>query len=285
LVEEDQLGVADQGQAEVEAPLLAARQRPHACVRLLGELDDLDHLVGVARLAVVTRERREALPDRQVRVEGRRLQHHADPLAPRGAAALRVDPEHLDLAAVARAVALENLDRRRLARAVRTEQAEHLAALDREFDAAQRFVVAVPLAQPGNRDGAHSSTSSTPAGAKLTSRPVSARTISLQSGWWPTATTVSPRPVVASRRPAAVAPGARRSSASAATPHARPISAPVSRARRSGLVTTAAGPCAARRSPTARAASRPAGVNGRRSSGSPGSASACRTMNRRTRLA
>ena len=62
----------------------------------------------------------------------------------------RVEPEHLHLAAVARAVALEDLDRRRLAGAVRPEQAEHLAARDLEVDPAQRLDAVVGLAQPAD---------------------------------------------------------------------------------------------------------------------------------------
>ena len=81
------------------------------------------------------------------------------------AALLRIDAEHLDGAAVARAVALEDLDGRRLAGAVRAEQAEHLARLDREVDPAERFVVAVALAEARDRDGAQSSTSTNAPGS------------------------------------------------------------------------------------------------------------------------
>ena len=45
LVEEDELGVADEREGEVEPPELAARERAHARVALLGEADELDHLV------------------------------------------------------------------------------------------------------------------------------------------------------------------------------------------------------------------------------------------------
>ncbi len=55
--------------------------------------------------------------------------------------------EHRDLAAAARAVALEDLDGRRLAGAVRAEQAEHLAALHGDVDAAHGLELAVALAQ------------------------------------------------------------------------------------------------------------------------------------------
>src|SRR2546423_8719587 len=45
LVEEDQLRVADEGKAEVEAAALAAGEAPHELVALLAEADQLDHLV------------------------------------------------------------------------------------------------------------------------------------------------------------------------------------------------------------------------------------------------
>ena len=115
-----------------------------------------------------------------------------------------------------------------------------------------------------------------PAGNRGSGPPLSSAAIRPQSGWWPTTTTVSPRPLTSWSTDWAVAPGASRSSGSTGTAKARPSSAPVSRARRSGLVSTASGrrSSAASCSPSARAASRPPGVSGRSSSGSPGAASA-----------
>ena len=60
LVEEDEIGVADERDAEVEPALLAAGERLHARVALLVEPDELDHLVDVARLLVVAGEDRGA---------------------------------------------------------------------------------------------------------------------------------------------------------------------------------------------------------------------------------
>src|SRR5207302_8096478 len=122
---------------------------------------------------------------------------------------------HLDRAAVASPVALQDLDRRRLPRAVRAEQPEDLALPDLEADAAQRLVCAVGLAQFLDADRRHSSITCAPAGGKGGSSPdSSAAAIRPQSGWWPTMTTVSPRPSTASRTSSAVAPGASRSSGS-----------------------------------------------------------------------
>ena len=130
------------------------------------------------------------------------------------AGALRVLAEHLDLAAVAVAVALEDLDRRRLAGAVRAEQAEHLAGADLEVDAADAPRGRRSSCGGPRPDGAHElelDAQRRRAGSGLAS-PVSASTISLQSGWWPTTTTASPRPATAARRSSTSrrAPGARR---------------------------------------------------------------------------
>jgi hypothetical protein len=182
IVEEDELRVADEREAEVEPTLLAARERPGPRVPPLGEPDDRHHLLRLPRPRVVAREHLQALEYGQVRVERRRLQHHADPLPPGRPCGLRVDAEHLDAAGVATAVALEDLDRRRLAGAVRPEQAEHLARIDGEVDAPKGLPLPVALAQAANDDRVQSSSSATPAGGNGTSRPVSARAISPQSG-------------------------------------------------------------------------------------------------------
>src|SRR5262249_44024754 len=147
----------------------------------------------------------------------RGLQHDADAFPPGRAGVLRVDTEHADGAGVAIPVPLEDLDRRRLARAVRAEQPEHLARLDRERDSAGRFTLAVRRSEVGALDGAHSSSSTYAPGANGRRSPVSSSTMSPQSGWWPTATTVAPRPATASRSDATVAPGAIPSSGTASS--------------------------------------------------------------------
>src|SRR5581483_4778720 len=285
LVEEEHLGIADQPEPEVEAPPLAAGERPYPRVPLLGEADELDHLVRVARPLVVAGEQIEVLGDAQVLVHRTRLEDDADTLPPVAPGALGVLAEDGDRAGVTPPVSLEDLDRGRLARAVRAEQAEHLARGDLEIDPADGLVRAVRLVQALDGDRrrgglSHSSSTARPAGGKSGGgSPVSSAAISPQSGWCPTTTTVSPRPPTAWRTAAAVAPGARRSSGSASQPRARPSSAAVSRARSRGLVRTASArtPSLARRLPRARAATRPAAVSGRRSSGSPCAASAWRT--------
>src|SRR5262249_3261837 len=56
--------------------------------------------------------------------------------------------------------------------------------------------LSVALSEAGDGDRGQSSTSTTAPGSNLTFRPESASTISLQSGWCPTTTTVPPRPTV-----------------------------------------------------------------------------------------
>ena len=136
LVEEDELGVADERDAEVEPALLAARERLHPRVALLVQADEVDHLVDVARPLVVAGEHPVDLAHVSTGQSSRLLEHDADPLAERALGRARVEAEHADLARVALPVALEDLDRRRLAGAVRAEQAEDLADGHLEVDAA-----------------------------------------------------------------------------------------------------------------------------------------------------
>ena len=155
LVEEDQLRVADEPEPKVETPPLAAREAAHENVPLVLQPDQLDDLVDRPRALVVAGEQAQALDDAQRLVHRRGLEDDADPLAPLAARVRRVDSQHLDLARVALAVALEDLDRGRLARAVRAEQAEDLAALDLEADPADRLELAVRLAEVSDADRGH----------------------------------------------------------------------------------------------------------------------------------
>ena len=52
LVEEDQLGIADEREREIEPTLLTARQRLHARAGLLGEPDEVEQLVDRTRRRV-----------------------------------------------------------------------------------------------------------------------------------------------------------------------------------------------------------------------------------------
>src|SRR5438874_2717511 len=159
LVEEHEIRVADERDAEIEPALLSTGQRLHARVALVGEPDERDHLVDIAWPRVIAGERRMRLPDGEVGPQLRLLEHDADPLAEVAPRTPGIVPEHRHLARVAAAVALEDLDRRRLAGAVRPEQPEHLALLDVEVDAAHGLERAVRLAQTAHGDCRHSSSS------------------------------------------------------------------------------------------------------------------------------
>ena len=153
LVEEDQLGIAHQREPEVEPAHLAARQLAGLGVLLALQSDERDDLVGVARARIHAGEVHERLAHADVVVDPCLLQDDADALAQPARAVGRVEAEDGDLAAVARPVALEDLDRRGLARPIRTEEAEDLAALDAEVDAADGLEVPVGLPQAANFDG------------------------------------------------------------------------------------------------------------------------------------
>ena len=152
LVEEEQVRVADQGDGDIEAPQLAAREAARPRVRLLAQADVLDRPLDPERLTVVAGVQLERLAHGELRPHPALLQDDADPLAPRTRRRPGVAAEHRDLAGAALAVALEHLDRGRLARAVRPQEREHLSLADLEVDSAHRLYVSVGLSHPGDVD-------------------------------------------------------------------------------------------------------------------------------------
>ena len=155
LVEEDQVGIPNQCERQVEPAPLPARERRGARVAFGVQFDQSDQLVGAATTAVVATVHLEQLADREVVLHAAGLQHDADALAQLTCAAGRVQAEHADLAGAALAIALEDLGGRRLSGAVRAEQAEHLADRDAEADVANGFKVAVALGEPPDFDRIH----------------------------------------------------------------------------------------------------------------------------------
>ena len=147
LVQEQQLGPADDAERDIDPPLLPARELRDACLRLGLQAHRRDHLVDVARVRVEPRELPQLLAHRRQTGLPGRLQHDAEPSLEIETARRRVDPEHLDVTARPTPVPLEDLDRRRLARAVRPEQRECLAPLDLERHAVDDGSVAVRLPQ------------------------------------------------------------------------------------------------------------------------------------------
>jgi hypothetical protein len=74
------------------------------------------------------------------------LQLHPETVHKLRPVALRIQPEHCDLAGVGRAQAGDALHRGRLARPVGSENPEDLSLLDREGDSVDRDLLAVALA-------------------------------------------------------------------------------------------------------------------------------------------
>src|SRR4051795_2242397 len=81
LVEEDELGIADEGEREIEPPQLAPAQRPRVCVGLLGQAGEPQDLVDVARTGIEARPVRDRLAHGDVAVHAGALQHDAHPRA------------------------------------------------------------------------------------------------------------------------------------------------------------------------------------------------------------
>ncbi len=153
LVQEEQLGAADDAERDVEATALPAGEVAAAGAALLGEPDRLDDLVDVARVRVVAGEVRAPTP-RRVRSPRSAAVCSTMPSRLRqvGVGVRGVDAEHVDVAGVAVAVALEDLGGRGLAGAVGAEQGEHLAAHDVEVDAVGGLRLAVRPAQAPGAD-------------------------------------------------------------------------------------------------------------------------------------
>ena len=95
------------------------------------------------------------LTHRRPGVEAAALQNDPDPLLKAAVTLLGVLSEHPHISAAAAPIPLEDLDGRRFSGAVGAEQAEHLAALDREGDSAHGVDTPVGLAQVADLDRGH----------------------------------------------------------------------------------------------------------------------------------
>jgi hypothetical protein len=157
LVEKQELGIADQGNGHVEPPSPAARQGRDAGIAAVVKTHELEGLVHRPRRAVEAREEHQRLGDREQGVELTLLEDEPNPLAPCAGGPFGVCAEDRDLPAAPLAVALQDLDRRGLAGAVRTQEAENLARMNLEVEAAQDLDGAIALAQPLHRDCRHAS--------------------------------------------------------------------------------------------------------------------------------
>jgi hypothetical protein len=152
LVEEDQLGPADEGQGEGKALAFAARQDPIADTGHPSKTDPLEQVVGVERVAIEPGVQPDELGRASLRVDPAVLEHQADPSAQRRALSGGIEPEHSHLPAIGGPVPLEDLDRRRLARAIGTDQRRDRARCDLEVEPVDHRPAAIALAQLADED-------------------------------------------------------------------------------------------------------------------------------------
>ncbi len=155
LVEEQQLGFADDAERQVDPASLASRQRADPGVDLGGQTDHLDDLVDRARIAIAGPVEPERLAHGELLLDPRGLEHDPDPIAEIAPAVGGVGTQHRDGSRAAPAVAFEDLDGGRLAGTVVSEQAVHLAFGDLERDTGYGIGLSVALAQVADFDHRH----------------------------------------------------------------------------------------------------------------------------------
>ena len=152
-VHEQQFGIGDDAERDVEPTALPAREGPYPGAGGRRESDEVEHVVGVAGLSVALPEHPDRLGDREHAEVAGVLQHDADPGPPLPIRGAGVRAEHPHLTRVACAMALEDLDGGGLPGAVGPEDRDDLAVRDVQVDVADGGQPAVGLAQPADLDG------------------------------------------------------------------------------------------------------------------------------------
>ena len=158
LVEEHDLGLVDERARDRQPALHAARERLDPVVRALGELDELEQLVGPRASSSFAREPEVAavdddvLADRQLQVERVLLGHDAEPAADLHAVVAGSSPNTRERPVRHRRDAPDHAHRRRLPRAVRPEEPEGLPALEVEVDRVDGGEIAEALDEPACLD-------------------------------------------------------------------------------------------------------------------------------------
>jgi hypothetical protein len=135
LVEEQQLGVADDSQCKVEAPSLPTRQAPDSSACLLRQVDGLHGFDHRHRFAVWAPLRRNGFGHRELVFDPALLQDYPDPVEPGRLPVNRITPQDLYLPAIGASEPLDHLDRRGLPGAVRPQDGDDLPLRDLERDA------------------------------------------------------------------------------------------------------------------------------------------------------
>ena len=146
LVEEEQRRIVDERAGQLESPLHPARQPAGATTAHVPQVDELEDLAGPppARAPQHPEQRGDevdVLADGQVRVQGERLRHVADPLAGLASKAARFLAKDRHRAARRRQGAGQQPDGRRLARAGRADDPEDDARRHGQRDAVDRELI------------------------------------------------------------------------------------------------------------------------------------------------
>ena len=143
LVEDENLGLVDDGDGEREPLANPQRQIRGALIEIILEAEPSDQL-GNTRLRLLRRQvekvrvKIEVLPDGQLDIERERLRHVADTVSRAHVPCIEGLSEQERLAFARRQQAGQHFHGRGLAAAVRAEEAEYLAPLDGEADRVDR---------------------------------------------------------------------------------------------------------------------------------------------------
>ena len=153
LVEDEDLGVAGEGDREREARALPAGEPSNPRGRDRPERDAVDELTG-GRPAVVERDMQlDEVASARPRLEScAALEHQSDARSQGGPAGAWIVPEHPDRATVGGPVALDSLDRRGLAGPIRPKEHHELARADRKVHAVENRPAAIRLAEACDLD-------------------------------------------------------------------------------------------------------------------------------------
>ena len=157
LVQQKHLRVVDERPGDRQPALHPARERLHAILGAIGELDELEQLVGPlaqhrAGKPEVAPVDDDVLAHGQLHVERVLLGNDSEPSTDRDAVSSRVEPEDAELPVRDRGDAADHAHRRRLPGAVRTEETEGLASLEVEVDRVDCGELAEALDEPAGLD-------------------------------------------------------------------------------------------------------------------------------------
>src|SRR6185436_3901003 len=192
LVEEQHLGVVNEGVGEAQALLHAPRQALDVGVALPGEIDQLeqvtDHPLALGRPETIApTEEVQVLPDLHVVVDPKGVGHVAEDAT--YCLGVPANRRARDLGVAARRLeqGRQHPEHGRLAGPVRADESEDLAAFDREVDARNRHGAVVAFEQPVRLDDGRHLTSPSSASWKLnpTLEPGSGDSLTKRTSIWP----------------------------------------------------------------------------------------------------